>query len=167
VLDRRPFASHHRGSGSDFVKVLEDLLGTIDLPCSASSAGHARRWTEGVVRDPRFAAIRDDAILLVSELVTNAVLHARTGVRISVWSGVGVRFEVTDYTASAPRRRLADRLSTTGRGLGLLDARAVDWGVEVDDEATTVWFVLDPKRPIDEVRAARWFAHDWFGGIGE
>jgi len=150
------------------VKVLEDLLGTLDLPCSAASAGEARRWAEGVLADPRHSAIRDDGVLLVSELVTNAVLHARTGVRLSVWhGGDGVRFEVTDFAAAAPRRRLADRLATTGRGLGLLDARSVDWGVEVDDDATTVWFVLDPARPIDEVRATRWFAHDWFGGMGE
>ena len=150
------------------MKVLEDLLGTTDLPCSAASAGTARRWTASVLSDPRFAPICEDGVLLVSELVTNAVLHARTGVRLSVWNGIdGVRFEITDYAATAPRRRLADRLATTGRGLGLLDARAVDWGVEVDDDATTVWFVLDPGRPVDEVKATRWFAHDWFGGIGE
>jgi anti-sigma regulatory factor (Ser/Thr protein kinase) len=149
------------------VKVLEDLLGTVDLPCSAASAGQARRWTGELLSEPRYAAICDDGVLLVSELVTNAVLHARTGVRISVWDADdGVRFEVTDFTATPPRRRLADRLATTGRGLGLLDARSVDWGVEVDDDATTVWFVLDPGRPIDEVRATRWFAHDWFGGAG-
>ena len=146
--------------------VVEALLGTRELPYSASSAGQARRWVADVLREDRYASIRDESVLLVSELVANAILHARTDVRVDVWLEVpGVRFEVTDYAPVPPRRRLTDRLSTTGRGLGLLDAHAEDWGVEADVEHTTVWFVMDPAKPVDETRAARWFSHDWLGGL--
>lgn len=87
--------------------------------------------------------VADTATLLVSEVVTNAVLHATTDIELScdVLSGslyVGVR----DRSPVLPSRRRYDEGATTGRGLGLVEVLAEDWGVDVDDLGKTVWFRL-------------------------
>lgn len=73
----------------------------------------------------------EDVELLVSELVSNAILHARGDVRMAIrrW-GDALRVEVTDLSPQrpAPRDRLMERVN--GRGLHLVELLADDWGVE-------------------------------------
>jgi anti-sigma regulatory factor (Ser/Thr protein kinase) len=93
----------------------------------------------------------DVSLLLVSELVTNAVLHSRPPLRLlAVCDGACLRVEVHDGDrASAPTlRRTHDELAEGdsapgGRGLKLVEALASRWGSREYDGGKLVWFELD------------------------
>lgn len=74
--------------------------------------------------------IADDAELLVTELVTNAVIHARTGIRLEVVQDEdGIQFSVTDHSTRQVQLRLPAADAVTGRGIFLLDQLAPNWEV--------------------------------------
>jgi anti-sigma regulatory factor (Ser/Thr protein kinase) len=84
---------------------------------------------------------------VVSELVTNAVLHAPDGQKIGVQllcDDDGVRVLVSDASANEPRRREPDpSLPEDGRGVQLVDAFADRWGMERRGrDGKTVWCEL-------------------------
>jgi anti-sigma regulatory factor (Ser/Thr protein kinase) len=115
------------------------------LAASASSVGRAR----GLVRDallewgvPEDTA--DTAVLLTSEIATNAVLHARTPFTVSVRLVSGrVRVGVQDGSVARPVVQHYGRTQTTGRGLRLLATLAQDWGFDsVEGGGKAVWFEL-------------------------
>jgi anti-sigma regulatory factor (Ser/Thr protein kinase) len=90
------------------------------------------------------------AALLVSELVTNVVVHART----TSWVTVArrprtVRVEVTDESDELPEMRRAPLGASRGRGLVLVECVARRWGVHRrrDRRGKTVWFELDHPAP--------------------
>jgi len=111
------------------------------LPRSISAARHAvRRLMEPSLRVP--VEVAEDVLLLVSELVTNAVLHARTAVHVSACVEPG-RILVSvgdDDPDHAPRRTEPLALATSGRGMRLVDLLATSWGVEVGTSSKVVWF---------------------------
>jgi hypothetical protein len=85
----------------------------------------------------------DTATLLVSEVVTNAILHARTTVTLTVEvAGEVVRIAVRDGSPVQPRIHSFAATSATGRGLRLLDRLAKRWGVDADPATggKVVWF---------------------------
>jgi anti-sigma regulatory factor (Ser/Thr protein kinase) len=87
--------------------------------------------------------IADTIVLLVSELVTNAVVHARS----SVWVHVVVedhriRVDVQDDAPQPPVRRRASEDTLGGRGLFLLDRLSDRWGLDVGSPGKTVWFEI-------------------------
>jgi anti-sigma regulatory factor (Ser/Thr protein kinase) len=88
--------------------------------------------------------VASDAILLTSELVSNAVLHARTPFEVEVQVEGTVRIVVRDGSSATPvvRHPAPDQLG--GRGLLLVDTLADRWGFEVDATGKTVWFEIDP-----------------------
>ncbi len=104
-------------------------------------AGIRRLLGEGVPDD--FAA---DAQLLTSELVTNAVMYAPSGCRLTAWyvaAAHALRVEVEDGASDVPRVRspaVASHLG--GRGLQLVASRASDWGVNPSEVGKSVWFEL-------------------------
>lgn len=117
------------------------------LPPHARSAADARRFVERTLHGWRCPDAVDDTRLLVSELVSNAVRHAGTPVRLTLRLDDGrVRVEVSDGAAGTPRPRLAEADSEAGRGMFLMDQLARDWGVRPERRGKTVWFVLDPVR---------------------
>lgn len=83
-------------------------------------------------------------LLVVSELVTNAVLHAGPGgVDLSVTlTDTAVRIEVVDASPSLPVARPPTDDRTNGRGLLLVDAVAGSWGAELGRDGKRVWAVL-------------------------
>jgi anti-sigma regulatory factor (Ser/Thr protein kinase) len=96
------------------------------------------------------SAIRDDVGLLVSEGVTNALLHSSSGHEHGTFavgyflSGTSIRVEIHDGGAPVqPRRRVHDLESMTGRGLDLFEALADRWGHRGDERARVVWFEID------------------------
>ena len=85
----------------------------------------------------------DTVLLLVSELVTNAVRHARTPFELSVKvRGPQVTVSVVDHDrAHQPRLRHPAALDTSGRGLHLVQQLSNSWGTElVSRDAKRVWF---------------------------
>lgn len=82
-------------------------------------------------------------MLLVSEVVTNAVLHARSDIRVAIsWNGDAVRVEVADHSPLLPAQRHFSEMATTGRGIQLVDEIADSWGLVPGDEGKVVWFEL-------------------------
>lgn len=97
-------------------------------------AEHLRTWN----LEPAI----DDATLLVSELVTNAILHARSPVDLVVRKvRTAVRVEVYDE-GSGVAQPLSSELEPSARGLGLVQAVATRWGVEDAEVGKTVWFEI-------------------------
>jgi anti-sigma regulatory factor (Ser/Thr protein kinase) len=112
----------------------------LDLENRADSPARARRAVAELVGDrPR----TDELLLCVSEVVTNAVLHARSAPRLFVTEEDGhVRVEVSDDDPALPVRKNYDQLSPTGRGLHLLDRLTSGWGAEARSVGKVVWFVF-------------------------
>ena len=88
----------------------------------------------------------DVAVLLTSELVTNAVVHARTAVTVAVTqSEGGLRVAVTDDGEAAPALTPGRGMDEAGRGLALVDHLSAAWGVTSSAGGRvgkTVWFTL-------------------------
>ncbi|MFF4509041.1 SpoIIE family protein phosphatase [Streptomyces sp. NPDC001401] len=120
------------------------------------SVATARSFVRDTLQGWGFADIVDDAVVLTSELVTNAVVHAGTSADVlCLRSDEGVRIEVADRY---PEREIPlqghpvnmgspDREG--GRGLQLCAALAGRWGVEYTPTHKQVWFQLDlPERAV-------------------
>ena len=87
-----------------------------------------------------------DAQLLVSELVTNAVLHARSATLVTVErNGTTLRVSVEDDSPAQPRLRELGPEAVTGRGLLLVDRIAQRWGVDPRAAGKCVWFEVDGR----------------------
>lgn len=86
----------------------------------------------------------DTAVLLTSEIVTNAVVHARSAARLGVEvDGDGVRVEVGDDSPRYPQpMAVVDLDAASGRGMWLVDHLAGEWGVSPEPPGKTVWFRL-------------------------
>jgi anti-sigma regulatory factor (Ser/Thr protein kinase) len=131
------------------------VISKIDLPAERSSPGRARRFVTDTLDD--VATDVERAALLVSELVTNAVLHAGTELEVAVdVRPLLVQVSVRDGSCAPPAVRRYDRYAPTGRGLHLLETLADRWGVDVEDAQKRVWFELarEPPRPGERRRAA-------------
>ena len=105
----------------------------------------ARDFVATVLRDDVFEGDADAALLLVSELATNAVRHAGTSFEVTVEvQGPSVRVAVIDGDIShLPRRRHPGADETSGRGLLIVEELAERWGTEeVGNGSKSVWFIL-------------------------
>lgn len=115
------------------------------LPPEPSAAGQARAWVAERLAAWDVTGVVDDVRLVVSELVSNAVLHARTVIEVvlSIAEGV-IELAVRDHNPRTPRPRVqrADDAATSGRGLMLVEALSDDWGVAERMEGKEVWFRL-------------------------
>ena len=91
----------------------------------------------------------DTAVLLTSELVTNAVLHTGTEVEVRVGVGNGVMIEVRDKDMRVPLPRGHADDDVSGRGLELVELLADNFGVvPIPGSGKSVWFVVgDPSGP--------------------
>jgi anti-sigma regulatory factor (Ser/Thr protein kinase) len=122
----------------------------LELPAERSSPSAARRWIRPMV-DGRVGDV-ESALLCVSELVTNAVLHAGTPCELAIeFSDERVRISVRDFAPDhLPVPREFSRTAPTGRGLHILAGCTDAWGVERHDGAKTVWFEVAVKEPAEE-----------------
>lgn len=131
----------------------------LGLPAHPASAGVARRLVEEVLEDVVPGEVLDNAQLLVSEVVTNAIVHARSdiGLTVSLVREL-VRVEVADHSPHLPVLKRCDDGSLTGHGLDLVASLAADFGVVTHEAGKAVWFTLgqhsgrspDPGAPIEE-----------------
>ncbi|MFC7219039.1 ATP-binding protein [Streptomyces polyrhachis] len=121
-------------------------VGEVRLPSRPESAATARRLTHALLRDSwgLSAERADAAVLLVSELVGNAVRHtgARAfGLRIHRQQG-RIRVEVRDPSRGLPCLLPVRDLDTSGRGLAHVDRIADRWGVDLLPRGKSTWFEM-------------------------
>lgn len=115
------------------------------LPARASSAGAARRFVTERLGDWDLGHLADAALVCVSEIVTNAVVHAKSHAEVSMRAGEGVlRFDVRDVGSSGipTIRPPASPDDTHGRGLLLVEALSDRWGTIGEGDSKVVWFEM-------------------------
>ena len=119
------------------------------LSADASSVGLARRLLRENLTRTKCDHLSGDAELLVTELVSNAVMHARTAVTLHVAVREGtVRVAVEDGSPQLPAWSPSEVAALSGRGLTLVNALADSWGAErLPSGGKTVWFELSGQRP--------------------
>src|SRR6266566_914220 len=106
------------------------------LPAESHSVRLARHAAHVVLAAWQLAYVEETAVLIVSELVTNAVRHAtRTWLRI----------EIQDSDRRWPRPRVPDGFEESGFGFVLVDALASKWGVRETAAGKAVWAELDTR----------------------
>jgi PAS domain S-box-containing protein len=113
----------------------------VRLPPRPSSVAAARHHVRAYLEHAGRTDLIEPALLLVSEIVTNALLHAGTEVDLAGrLDGDAVRFEVGDGSSHLPARRRYAPTAGTGRGLLMLESMVDDWGVTRRDDGKVVWF---------------------------
>jgi anti-sigma regulatory factor (Ser/Thr protein kinase) len=112
-----------------------------EFAAERASVRGARLFVRGRLREHGLAEIEDDAQLVVSELATNAVTHARTPFTVTVHrDGSRVILTVQDGTPEYPPVVKVEAMGTHGRGLTIVDALSQAWGSQNGPGATkSVW----------------------------
>lgn len=127
-----------------------------------AEVGRARRWARSRLVG---SGIRDDEplaetlILLISELVTNAVVHTGCPAVLRMLFGAAetagtagtVRVEVADTSCRPPQQRHAAGEDTGGRGLELVDGLADRWGWQPEGAGKRIWCEVDRGAPLIQV----------------
>lgn len=81
---------------------------------------------------------------VVSELATNAILHARTPFRVRVEQDrTKIRVSVIDQSPAPPTKKSYEPRHPTGRGLLIVESLADRWGISPNKYEKTVWFEID------------------------
>lgn len=115
----------------------------LELPDEAVAPMLGRRFARALLADAELS-IADDVALLVSELVSNAVIHASSKPRLEVRIGRShVRVEVRDDSPEHALPRVPDVERPGGRGLLLIETLASRWGTDRDGDGKRVWFEID------------------------
>lgn len=115
-----------------------------DLPVAAAAPAEARAVVRAACEDWSADVAQDAAALVASELVSNAVQHARGGCRLSVSiEPDGLHVRVRDYARGrSPRPRPVDAARAGGRGMHLVVTLATDWGVQEHPDGKTTWAMI-------------------------
>ena len=133
----------------------------LDFPAAQQSAGAARRLVREHLDRWDVQVVDDDVVLMVSELVTNVGLHARTEATVRLlFTGDCLRVEVADGSTEPVEVRPRSPGAETGRGLMIVAALALTWGVDTKPGGKTVWF------EVPGVFAANHDAHATEGAAG-
>jgi len=115
----------------------------LELPPVSSSVARARRFCRAVLADWGASDLEETVSLLVSELVTNVVLHARTPCEVLVSPSDILRVEVLDRDPRPPVRKDHDPEAASGRGLLLIAGLSSRHGADQDEAGKRVWFEVE------------------------
>src|SRR5690349_17748785 len=135
---------------SDSGRSPDDWAWSLVVPHHPHGARLGRQRFAAALHDLLPPAVLADAIAVVAELLGNAVRHANPlpgGVVRLAWrfDPPSVRIRVTDGgSPKAPMARQAAPDSVDGRGLAIVAALALSWGVEADGDGQCVWAELGP-----------------------
>lgn len=117
------------------------------LPASSVSPAAAREWARRSGCPEHAAELLDDALLLITELVTNAVLHGGPPILLAIeCDDTALRVRVRDGSPEVPELRAVGLEAEGGRGMTLVELLTSTWGVApvADDHGVgkEVWFEL-------------------------
>lgn len=120
--------------------------GSLELPDDVLSVGEARAVVRDLLELWGYRDLVDDAELVVSELVTNVVVHADSGCAVIVNRGEGgVRIEVQDQGSGWPDLQAPNASAEAGRGLMIVSALSTAWGIQAADRSKSVWVELSAR----------------------
>ena len=122
---------------------MPDFEAQLHVPPVSTGIGEARRFTRDQLKEWGLDSIADNAVLMISELVTNAILHGGEEALLTLLvDDLKIRAEVRDSSPSMPVVRKYSETATTGRGMVIVAALASDWGTYAVDGGKVVWFEL-------------------------
>jgi anti-sigma regulatory factor (Ser/Thr protein kinase) len=113
----------------------------LGVPSDPAAPSFVRQWIRDMLHASGVTSeVLGDTLLVVNELVMNAVVHAATPIVVSLeYSRNTCRCSVRDRSSTGPMPRIVERADGSGRGLRLVNAIASAWGVERSATGTTVW----------------------------
>ncbi|WP_019873283.1 ATP-binding protein [Sporichthya polymorpha] len=114
------------------------------LSADLLSVTHGRHFVRDTLLEWDLARLVEDAELGVSELIANAVRHARTDVTLSISAADRVTISIADGEPMLHRPfvPLDEDFAESGRGLKIVAAVSDDWGIEARAGGKAVWFSL-------------------------
>ena len=113
------------------------------LPVSRKAPSQARAFLRRASCVEHHGAVVEDAVLLVSELVTNSVLHGGPPVVVAVdCTEEALQVRVRDGSSELPEPRVASQADENGRGMALVATMSADWGVDPEPDGKHVWFLI-------------------------
>lgn len=136
----------------------ETSTGSAQVPFAASSVSLARHAFLDDVAGALPPSVCDDAVLVLSELVSNSLRHARAlpdGTLRVTWRRTGERVEVSVTDGGASTRPLVREPSLSalgGRGMAIVGTITQDWGVRDGGGDVTVWARLGHEQGPTEVK---------------
>ncbi|GAA2385952.1 ATP-binding protein [Streptomyces glaucosporus] len=142
---------------------MQMLQAQLEVGTDPREVGKARAWTRSCLAGFGVGAdesLTETLVLLVSELVTNAVVHTGRPALLRILlsgraaGGGTVRIEVADSSSRPPRRRQAEEEETHGRGLELVCGLADRWGWRQEDAGKRIWCELDREHVAGTADAA-------------
>lgn len=118
----------------------------LQLTADTHAAGQARQFLSAHLCHAHCAPLLEDALLLVSEAVTNAVRHGQAPVFVALdcRNDTGLRVNVYDANPAVPKPSRHSLHRESGRGLQLIARTATHWGIESRHPGKAVWFELHP-----------------------
>lgn len=137
-----------RGAGPEQPRETTEMATTgavcVRLPPDETAPRRAREFLRAARCPCHEENIFEDALLIVSELVTNAVRHATPPITIEVACRApeGLSVRVSDGSPLLPSGRPTTSHDESGRGMALVDLLSAEWGVEPAEPGKAVWFHL-------------------------
>ncbi|WP_283137015.1 ATP-binding SpoIIE family protein phosphatase [Rhizohabitans arisaemae] len=140
-------SSQRRGHDRDDIALLlarvvplsGDEFAAWELPVDRRAARQARVHARETLAAWRLDALADTTELLVSELVTNAILHGSGPIHFRMLRGKTLYFEVADRSPATPAIRRPGPEDASGRGLQLINGLGYRWGSRRTPTGKTVW----------------------------
>jgi hypothetical protein len=130
--------AHSAVAGRPIAARPASITRTFEMAATAPAA--VRELVRSQLTEWGVATSLDDACLIASELVNNALLHARSDVTVTLSSSDrGVRVAVADSSVALPSPGRPTPTSCSGRGLRIIDSLAVRWGYDLQSSGKVVW----------------------------
>jgi anti-sigma regulatory factor (Ser/Thr protein kinase) len=136
--------------------VIDQATESLQLAPEARAPSASRRFVRSALESWELEVLTDTAVLLTSELVTNAIVHAQTEVVVTIRRDNQRSITISVQDGSQIQPRLASHAddSTTGRGIEILQELAASWQVIAQPAGKTVLFTLQVP-VVPDARAPR------------
>lgn len=119
------------------------VMASLTLPADVRSVGRAREMMREVLKAASAHELLDAAEVAISEVVTNAVVHAGTEIEVRICAAErALRVEVDDRSRRLPVLRTWSTTAGTGRGMHILGESTDRWDVDPAPHGKTVWFEI-------------------------